>query len=363
MALVACLVLPFAVLRPNRIVAGVPHAVWSAGVFGLLLVAACLAGAVASVATLRRRGSWVLAAASAITVVLAWALGAAASTLLRGAALFARVSIGGGAWLGLAGAAVLWFAGAHGERGRWALGVSSSVATLGLLGAGAFGGLGRLSIAVEYANQGPQFWQLVGTHLAVAGTALGVAIVIGVPFGVVCARAPRVRAVVLAVVGIIQTVPSLALLGLLIVPLAALGLPGIGPLPGIIALTLYALLPIVRDTYVGLAGVDAAIVDAGRGMGMSRSQLLFRVEAPLALPLVIEGVRSAAVLVIGIAAVVAFIGVGTLGQLIFLGIGQTADDLVLLGAVPMVVLAIAADAALRLLSRALVSPGIREAAS
>jgi osmoprotectant transport system permease protein len=216
---------------------------------------------------------------------------------------------------------------------------------------------------VEYANQGPQFWQLVGTHLAVAGTALGVAIVIGVPFGVVCARAPRVRAVVLTIVGIIQTVPSLALLGLLIVPLAALGLPGIGPLPGIIALTLYALLPIVRDTYVGLAGVDTAIVDAGRGMGMSRGQLLLRVEAPLALPLVIEGIRSAAVLVIGIAAVVAFIGVGTLGQLIFLGIGQTADDLVLLGAVPMVVLAIAADAALRLLARALVSPGIREAAS
>jgi len=142
-------------------------------------------------------------------------------------------------------------------------------------------------------------------------------------------------------------------------PLAALGLPGIGPLPGVIALTLYALLPIVRNTYVGLSEVDPAIVDAGRGMGMSGSQLLLRVEAPLALPLVIEGVRSAAVLVIGIAAVVAFVGVGTLGVLVFEGWGVQADDLILLGAVPMVVLAVAADSGLRALARAATSPGIR----
>jgi len=115
----------------------------------------------------------------------------------------------------------------------------------------------------------------------------------------------------------------------------------------------------VRNTYVGLSEVDPAIVDAGRGMGMSGSQLLLRVEAPLALPLVIEGVRSAAVLVIGIAAVVAFVGVGTLGVLVFEGWGVQADDLILLGAVPMVVLAVAADSGLRALARAATSPGIR----
>ena len=108
-----------------------------------------------------------------------------------------------------------------------------------------------------------------------------------------------------------------------------------------------------------VSALRPAIVDAGRGMGMSRRELLFRVEAPLALPLVIEGVRAAAVLVIGIAAVAAFIGVGTLGVLVFEGWGQQADDLILLGAVPMVVLALVVDAGLRALERVAVSPGIR----
>lgn len=149
------------------------------------------------------------------------------------------------------------------------------------------------------------------------------------------------------------------MLGLLIAPLAALGFPAIGTTPAVIALTLYALLPIVRNTYVGLAGVDASVIDAGRGMGMGRAQLLARVELPLALPLVIEGVRAAAVLVIGIAAVTAFIGAGGLGVLVFQGWGQQADDLTLLGAVPMVVLAVIADAGLRALRRLVVSPGIQ----
>jgi osmoprotectant transport system permease protein len=225
--------------------------------------------------------------------------------------------------------------------------------------AAAVGGLGRLSIFVEYAVQGPAFWQAVGTHLTLVGAALVGAILVGLPLGVASARVPRVRAVALGVVGVIQTVPSPALLGLLVVPLAAIGLPGIGPLPALIALTSYALLPIVRNTYLGLAGVDAAVVDAGRGMGMSRTQLLLRVEAPLAMPLFIEGVRAATVMVVGIAAVVAFIGVGTLGVLVFEGWGNQADDLILLGAVPMVVLAVAADTALRWLGRVATSPGIR----
>jgi osmoprotectant transport system permease protein len=168
-----------------------------------------------------------------------------------------------------------------------------------------------------------------------------------------------VRSVVLSIVGLLQTVPSLALLGLLVLPLALLGLPGIGPLPAVIALTLYALLPIVRSTYLGLSHVDPAVVDAGRGMGMNRGQLLARVEAPLAIPLVIDGIRAAAVMSIGIAAVVAFVGVATLGVLIIQGLGFQADDLILLGAVPMVIMAVGVDAALRALGRAVTSPGIR----
>jgi osmoprotectant transport system permease protein len=270
-----------------------------------------------------------------------------------------RVSVGGGAWLVAAGCAVVWFASASYTGSATVRRVVAVMALLGAVAAALYGGMAHLSIVTEYQMQTASFWSAVGTHLAIAGGSLALAVVIGVPLGVLALRIGWLRTATLGVVGVIQTVPSLALLGLLVVPLAALGLPGIGPLPAVIALTLYALLPIVRNTYVGLAEVDPAVVDAGRGMGMTGSQLLMRVEAPLALPLVIEGVRSAAVLVIGIAAVVAFIGVGTLGVLVFEGWGQQADDLILLGAVPMVMLAVVADAGLRVAARAATSPGIR----
>jgi len=161
-------------------------------------------------------------------------------------------------------------------------------------------------------------------------------------------------------VSIIQTVPSLALFGLLMVGLTAVSLPSIGTVPTLIALTLYALLPIVRNTYLGIAGVDPAIVDAGLGMGMSRWELLWEVELPLALPLLIEGLRSALVLTVGIAAVMAIAGAMDLGTIVFYGAGLDVPDLVLLGALPMVVLAIVADQAMRALEVAVVSPGIRE---
>ena len=156
-----------------------------------------------------------------------------------------------------------------------------------------------------------------------------------------------------------RDLPELALYGLLIVPLGLLGLPTLGTLPALIALTLYALLPIVRNTYLGVSGVDPAIIDAGRGMGMSRGELLWRVEIPLATPLVLEGLRVALVMTVGIAAVMAIAGAQDLGTLIFEGWGQTAIDLVLLGAIPMVVLSIIADQGVRAVERGVVSPGIR----
>jgi osmoprotectant transport system permease protein len=242
-------------------------------------------------------------------------------------------------------------------------------AALGAVAAVPFGGLAQLSIAREYSVQSDAFWTGVGQHLALAGAGVALGALIGVPLGILAFHNATVRRVALGVVGVIQTVPSLALLGLLVAPLAALraaspplaalGVSGIGPTPAVIALTLYALLPIVRNTYVGLSGVDPAAIDAGRGMGMSGRQLLLRVELPLALPLLLEGLRSAAVLVLGIATVTAFVGAGGLGVLVFTGLGQQADDLVLLGAIPIILLAVAADLGVRGLSRLSVSPGIR----
>jgi osmoprotectant transport system permease protein len=346
--------------RANRIVEGSPHTALSTGPAGWVLLGACLATlAVALFARPATRARALPLAASALTVALAWALGRAAVTLRAGQPDISRVSIGGGAWLVAAGCAVVWFASRDYDGAAAFRRAAAALALAGSAGAALVGGLAQLSIVTEYSDRTARFWSAAGTHLTLAGGSLLLAILIGVPLGVLSLRVGWLRAVTLGVVGLIQTVPSLALLGLLVFPLAALGLPGIGPLPGVVALTLYALLPIVRNTYVGLSEVDPAIVDAGRGMGMSGSQLLLRVEAPLALPLVIEGVRSAAVLVIGIAAVVAFVGVGTLGVLVFEGWGVQADDLILLGAVPMVVLAVAADSGLRALARAATSPGIR----
>ena len=159
-----------------------------------------------------------------------------------------------------------------------------------------------------------------------------------------------------------QTVPSIALFGLLLVPLsalaaavpalAALGIGGIGVAPAIIALILYALLPVVRNSVAGIAGVDPAVVDAARGMGMSRRQLFRRVELPLAMPLLLAGLRIVIVQAIGLAVVAALIGAGGLGSFVFEGLGQYAADLVLLGALPAIGLALAADFLLQSLAAA-----------
>lgn len=372
-ALVGCLLSSFVSLRPNRLVGGVPRSLLaSAGVAGwLLLGLAAMALAAAIVPLGSRRGVALRVTGGGLFVALAWALGGAATGLLPTGGQFARVSIGAGAWLVLLGASVVRFSsgGRSGSLPAWASWAIDAATALGVVAAVPWGGLAELSIAQEYVVQSSTFWGAVLRHLTLSGTAVGLGAVIGVPLGVVAFRSPKVRRVALGVVGVIQTIPSLALLGLLVGPLAALrvaspvlarlGVAGIGPTPAVIALTLYALLPIVRDTFVGLAEVDPAAIDAGRGMGMSGAQLLLRVELPLALPLLIEGVRSAAVLVIGITAVTAFVGAGGLGELIFTGLGQVADDLVLLGALPVIVLAVLADVIMRGVARVSVSRGIR----
>jgi osmoprotectant transport system permease protein len=290
---------------------------------------------------------------------LALALGAAAEFLTSGASPIARVSIGSGAWVAGLGTLVVAFAAVKGRPSTAVRLAAGAFVATAWAAAALRGGLAHLSIVLEYQTRAPEFWAAFGTHVYLVVISLALALVIGVPLGVAASRVEWVRTFVLGVVGVVQTVPSLALLGLLVVPLALIGLPGIGPLPAVIALTLYSLLPIVRNTFLGLAGIDPGVVDAGRGMGMSKAQLLLRVEAPLALPLVIEGVRAATVTIVGIAAVVAFVGVGTLGVLVFMGWGQQADDLILLGALPMVALAVVADAALRRIGIAVTSPGIR----
>lgn len=359
-ALAGCLLLPFVEFRPNRIVSGTFETVFVAGVAGWALVALIALALVVALAPGRVRGSLLLVAGAGMGLALLWALGVAAVHLQEGAPAIVRVSVGPGAWLVGLGALIVWFAGTRATASVLVRRIAGVAVLLGIAAIAMWGGLGELSLAREYAVQSRRFWTLVRQHLVLAGAGVGFGVLIGIPLGVAASRNRVVRDAGLGIASVIQTIPSMAMLGLLIAPLAALGLTAIGTTPAVIALTLYALLPIMRNTFVGLAGVDAAVIDAGRGMGMGRLQLLLRVEAPLALPLVIEGVRAAAVLVIGIAAVTAFIGAGGLGILVFQGWGQQADDLTLLGAIPMVVLAVLADVSMRGLRRLVVSPGIEE---
>ena len=189
---------------------------------------------------------------------------------------------------------------------------------------------------------------LVGQHIGLVAISTAIAALIGLPLGVLVARRPAWRRPVLGLANAFQTIPSLALFGLLI-PMF-----GIGAWTAITALVVYALLPIVRNTYAGLAGVDPAVREAGRGMGMTEGELLRLVELPLAAGVILAGVRIATVVSVGIATIAAAIGAGGLGVYIFRGVATVDDTLILAGAIPAALLALLADALLGFVERRLV---------
>jgi osmoprotectant transport system permease protein len=198
-----------------------------------------------------------------------------------------------------------------------------------------------------------EIWELSAEHLWLSGTAMLLAIVVGMPLGVLVARKPVLGRPILGVANVAETIPSLALFGFL------LPLPWLGARAdrlAITALALYALLPIIRNTATGISGVDTAVRETARAMGMTGRQILFQVELPLALPYVVAGVRVAAVLTIGIATIAAAIGAGGLGEFIFRGLAMVDDRLILAGAIPAAVLALSADFGLGFLERRLRTP-------
>jgi osmoprotectant transport system permease protein len=191
---------------------------------------------------------------------------------------------------------------------------------------------------------------LTTEHLWLVGASISLAVLVGIPLGILITRWPVLSKPVLGGANIIQTVPSLALFGFL------LPAPWIGARAdriAILALMLYALLPLVRNTYTGIRGVDPAVVEAGRGMGMTDRQLLWQVELPLALSVIIAGVRVATVLSIGLATIAAAIGAGGLGEFIFRGLAMVNNQVILAGAIPAAALAILADTSLGWLEKRL----------
>ncbi|MBZ9663029.1 ABC transporter permease [Mesorhizobium sp. ESP-6-4] len=349
----AAFLAPFATFRANRIVPGQARSILEAlpSTLGMLLLAIVTAAAI--VALLRTPFLLRLIAGVVALVALSVLIGVAGGFLTPAGNTFARVSPASGFWL-LIFAFTLLLADVL-TRLNLSPGARVGVLVLAALAIAALLVSGRwdsLSILKEYAGRADSFWAEASKHVTLALGSLAGAVVVGIPLGILCHRVEKLRAGVLNVLNIIQTIPSIALFGLLIAPLgwvalhvpgaAAVGIRGIGTAPAFVALFLYSLLPVVANTVVGLAGVPRAANDAARGMGMTDRQRLFDVEFPLAFPVILTGIRIVLVQNIGLATIAALIGGGGFGVFVFQGVGQTAMDLVLLGALPTVALAFAA---------------------
>ena len=280
----------------------------------------------------------------------------------------ARVFPSTSAWLGILGSAVVFSTESSTLPDRFFKSALSGLLLCALAALVFYGQLDGLSVMREYANRSGRFWQEGASHIFLSASAVGAAIIIGVPLGFAAFSRNRLEKGVFAITNSLQTIPSLALFGLLISPLAwlsrtypflaSLGVRGIGSTPALIALCIYALLPVVRNTYTAFKIIDPAVIDAGKGMGMNRLQLFFTVELPVALPVILGGIRIAGVQTVGNTVVAALIGAGGFGQFIFQGLGEAAPDLILLGAISTVLLALAADGLLGALTE-IARPGSR----
>lgn len=361
-AALAGLGLPLLTHAPNRLLSGraVP---WEAlplplviGL-GLALLTIFAAGTVPRL-SVKTRALLALAAALAVPPLYLWGAGMVADAQ---ASPLGRTAFGSGGWVlvGLAGLLAV----DAGKRlalppaGRGLLLLLGLAPAVLLLTTGT---LDNLALLKEYAAKRDAFAEAVFRHGEIVGLALLPTLALGLPLGVRLHRNPALKAPVLSGLGLIQTIPSIALFGLLMAPLSELaalfpalgrlGISGIGLAPATVALTLYAILPVTRNMAEGLAGVPAATLDAARGMGLTVRQIFWQVELPLALPVILSGVRITLVQTVGLAAVTALIGAGGLGALMFQGVFANAGNLVLLGAVPIVLLALILDALFRLLA-------------
>jgi osmoprotectant transport system permease protein len=339
--------------RANRIVQGETRTVFEALPASAAAIITTVVLLAAFIAFFRFSARLKLTIALVGLAVLAVFVGQAASFLTPEGNSFARVSPASGFWLIFAGLALLATDCIARLRPRPVVRILllllAAAALAGVLTSGLWN---DLSIIREYTGRADTFWTEALRHVQLAIGSLVAATLVGIPLGLLCYKVERLRAGVLNTLNIVQTIPSIALFGLLIAPLgwiaatvpgaAKIGIAGIGMAPAFVALFLYSLLPVVSNTVVGLSGVSRAVREAARGLGMTSTQSLLRVEFPLAMPVILTGIRIVLVQNIGLATIAALIGGGGFGVFVFQGIGQTAMDLVLLGTVPTVLLGFAA---------------------
>jgi osmoprotectant transport system permease protein len=369
----AAAVLPFVRARPNRIADGVSRLLGevdpaAAAVLLALWGIAGVAAIVRMAQAARVKLVTLISLAAPLCAIVAAGL---VASRLAGLDPIVRISLSAGFWATtILGYSSFLAASRTMSPGLWRRVLGFSVPVI--VGALLFSGfLDAVSVMREWAVQKTVFLAETASHLVLAGIAVLVGGVLGILIGVLSLRNVTVRRVGFFILNIVQTIPSLALFGLLILPLASLsrrfpllhewGISGIGRAPAIFALSFYAMLPIARNTFTALAQIPESLRDAGKGMGMTRGQLLIRVEVPLALPLILAGVRTAAVQAVGNTVVAALIGAGGLGVFIFQGLGQYAADMILLGTLPVIAMAVIIDMLMGGLVRLLTPKPLREA--
>lgn len=344
---VSTFALPFIVVKPNRILQGqgisLIDALPSGG--GIALAGAMVFVALCLLFRLPLSTRLVIASAALLAVVVA--LGGAATAGLPPGNSYARVSPGSGFWLLLFSLSLAFVDMIAKLRLSPALRLLLLVIAATVIG-GIFasGILADISVMKEYVNRSDAFWAEMSRHAMLALGSMLIAFLIGLPLGVICHRVSWLRTAALNTLNIMQTIPSIALFGLLILPLgwvaahipgaAALGISGIGTAPAFVALVLYSLLPVVANTVGGLENVPREANDAARGAGMTDLQRLISIEFPLTFPSLLAAIRIVLIQNIGMATIAALIGGGGMGVFVFQGLGQSAMDLVLLGALPTV---------------------------
>jgi osmoprotectant transport system permease protein len=365
LALGAAYGLPFVRVAPNRLVSGEPVFLGDALLHlnGQVIVPLLLAlFTLLSVAVLqpRKRITEVLVfLAMAAALACLWLLaGHIANNAIETQNSFARTALGAGFW---ALGALAWLIGIDASDRlqlatlpRLLLQIALLLPLLLTLSQGL-----NLSIAQEYTNHSDVFGPAILRHLQIVILAVAPALVIGLLLAWRMSKNRELRQAIFPVLNVLQTIPSIALFGLLMAPLAWIalqwpalsraGIGGVGIAPAVLALLMYALLPIARSALAGLEQVPAEAVNAARAMGMSSRQILWEVELPLALPALFIGLRTAVVQTTGLAAVCALVGAGGLGQIMFDGLFSAANELVILGVIPIVLLAMLADTAFKLL--------------
>ncbi|WP_304413348.1 ABC transporter permease [Mangrovibacter sp. MFB070] len=355
---VTVLYLPVLTMAPNRLLSGQP--VMLSALVPYSTAALLLSAVVLLACSSPRHRLVVVLLFELLFIGWLFACGFWANQLAGGSHPYARVSLAGGTWLVLAISLIGFSEAARSlpmkPAVRAIMYLQLWLVPLALLYSGHFDGL---SLLKEYANRKAVFDDALLRHLALTFGTLLPALVIGIPLGLYLHRKPQAQSSVFSVLNVIQTVPSVAMFGLLIAPLSALGnaLPwlgtlgigGIGAAPAIIALVLYALLPLVRGVVAGLDQVPQAVKESAQGNGMTPWQCFVQVEVPLALPVLLRNLRVVTVQTTGMAVVAALIGAGGFGALIFQGLSASAQSLVLLGVIPVVALAVLADRIFHLL--------------